>query len=218
MINKLFTHEIWQTLGALIARHPSLTMLLLFLLLLGGIIQQWLDRREIRGLKAETKGLRVDKDATESRLKLAQDEQKAVTSPVEILRPNSTKLEAEVAALMSEVAQIKGALPQSIFNQLDKVAATTAIVTSTARDLSKANAVLGSTLSRPSASPALRSDPPSATIGSEDKYPSPFSPPKSARSDKMSETRDTRPKMDMPLPSRIDAQQGGRVTVSPLRN
>jgi hypothetical protein len=97
MINKLFTHEIWQTLGALIARHPSLTMLLLFLLLLGGIIQQWLDRREIRGLKAETKGLRADKDATESRLKLAQDEQKAVTSPVEILRPNSTKLEAEVA-------------------------------------------------------------------------------------------------------------------------
>ena len=111
MINKLFTHEIWQTLGALIARHP--TILLLFLVLLGGIIQQWLDGREIRGLKAENKRLRADKDATESRLKLAQDEQKA------------------------------------------------------------------GTLSRPSASPALRSDPPPATIGSEDKYPSPFSPPKS---------------------------------------
>ena len=211
MINKLFTHEIWQTLGALIARHP--TILLLFLVLLGGIIQQWLDGREIRGLKAETKGLRADNDATESRLKLAQDEQKAVTSPVEILKPNSTKLEAEVAALRSEVAQINGVLPQSIFNQLDKVATTTAIVTSTARVLSTANAVLGSTLSRPSASPASRSDPPSATIGSEDKYPSPFSPPKSARSDKMSEARDTRPKADMPLRSRIDAQQGGRVTV-----
>ena len=105
MIDKL--NEIWQTLGALIARHPLVAILLLFLLLLGGNIQRWLDGREIRGLKAETKGLRADKDATESRLKLAQDEQKAV------------------------------------------------------------------------APPDLRSDPPSATIGSEDKYPSPFSPPKS---------------------------------------
>ena len=111
MIDKL--DEIWQTLGALIARHPSVAILLIFLLLLGGNIQRWLDGREIRGLKAENKRLRADKDATESRLKLAQDEQKA------------------------------GAL------------------------------------SRPSASPALRSDPPPATIGSEDKYPSPFSPPKS---------------------------------------
>ena len=96
MIDKL--NEIWQTLGALIARHPSVAILLLFLLLLGGNIQRSLDGREIRGLKAENKRLRADKDATESRLKLAQDEQ---------------------------------------------------------------------------------SDPPSATIGSEDKYPSPFSPPKS---------------------------------------
>ena len=96
MIDKL--DEIWQTLGALIARHPSVAILLIFLLLLGGNIQRWLDGREIRGLKAENKRLRTDKDATESRLKLAQDEQ---------------------------------------------------------------------------------SDPPSATIGSEDKYPSPFSPPKS---------------------------------------
>ena len=45
MIDKLFTHEIWQTLGALIARHP--TLLLLFLVLLGGIIQQWLDGRAL---------------------------------------------------------------------------------------------------------------------------------------------------------------------------
>ena len=105
MIDKL--NEIWQTLGALIARHPSVAILLIFLLLVGGNIQRWLDGREIRGLKAENKRLRTDKDATESRLKLAQDEQKAV------------------------------------------------------------------------APPDLRSDPPSATIGSEDKYPSPFSPPKS---------------------------------------
>jgi hypothetical protein len=96
MIDKL--NEIWQTLGALIARHPSVAILLLFLLLLGGNIQRWLDGREIRGLKAENKRLRADKVATESRLKLAQDGQ---------------------------------------------------------------------------------SDPPSATIGFEDKYPSPFSPPKS---------------------------------------
>ena len=96
MINKL--NEIWQTLGALSARHSSVVILLLFLLLLGGNIQRWLDGREIRSLKAESKRLRADKDATESRLKLAQDEQ---------------------------------------------------------------------------------SDPPSETIGSEDKYPSPFSPPKS---------------------------------------
>ena len=73
MIDKL--DEIWQTLGALIARHPSVAILLIFLLLLGGNIQRWLDGREIRGLKAENKRLRTDKDATESRLKLAQDEQ-----------------------------------------------------------------------------------------------------------------------------------------------
>ena len=70
MIDKL--NEIWQTLGALIARHPSVAIIFF---LLGGIIQQWLDGREIRGLKAENKRLRADKDATESRLKLAQDEQ-----------------------------------------------------------------------------------------------------------------------------------------------
>jgi hypothetical protein len=78
MIDKL--NEIWQTLGSLIARHPSVAILLIFLLLLGGNIQRWLDGREIIGLKAENKRLRADKDATESRLKLAQDEQKAVTS------------------------------------------------------------------------------------------------------------------------------------------
>jgi hypothetical protein len=49
-------------------------------------------------LGTENKGLRADKDATESRLKLAQDEQKAVTSPVEILELNSTKLEARCLA------------------------------------------------------------------------------------------------------------------------
>ena len=48
MIDKL--DEIWQTLGALIARHPSVAILLIFLLLLGGNIQRWLDGREIRGL------------------------------------------------------------------------------------------------------------------------------------------------------------------------
>jgi hypothetical protein len=73
MIDKL--NEIWQTLGALIASHPSVAILLLFLLLLGGNIQRWLDGREIRSLKAENKRLRADKDAMESRLKLAQDEQ-----------------------------------------------------------------------------------------------------------------------------------------------
>ena len=73
MIDKL--NEIWQTLGALIARHPSVAILLSFLLLVGGNIQRWLDGREIRSLKAENKRLKADKDATESRLKLAQDEQ-----------------------------------------------------------------------------------------------------------------------------------------------
>jgi hypothetical protein len=68
MIDKL--DEIWQTLGALIARHPSVAILLIFLLLLGGNIQRWLDGREIRGLKAENKRLRTEKDATESRLKV----------------------------------------------------------------------------------------------------------------------------------------------------
>ena len=170
MIDKLFTNEIWQTFGALIARHPSVIILLVVVFGLGWTIKSWLDGREIRGLRAEN-------HAKESRLKLAQDEQKAFTAPLQIL--NSPKLEEDVAVLKTEVAQIKAVIPPSILNQLDKVAATTAIVTSTARVLSTANAVLGSTLSRPSASPTLRSDPPSATIGSEDKYPSPFSPPKS---------------------------------------
>ena len=85
MIDKL--NEIWQTLGALIARHPSVAILLLFLLLLGGNIQRWLDGREIRGLKAENKRLRTDKDAKESRLKLAQDEQS--DPPLQQLAPKT---------------------------------------------------------------------------------------------------------------------------------
>jgi hypothetical protein len=40
VIDKLFTDEFWQTLGALIARHPSVIILLLFLLVLGAIIQR----------------------------------------------------------------------------------------------------------------------------------------------------------------------------------
>ena len=85
MIDKL--DEIWQTLGALIARHPSVAILLVFLLLLGGNIQRWLDGREIRGLKAENKRLRTDKDAKESRLKLAQDEQS--DPPLQQLAPKT---------------------------------------------------------------------------------------------------------------------------------
>jgi hypothetical protein len=155
MIEKLFTDEFWQTLGTLIARHPSIIILGLFLFVLGVIIQRWLDGREIRGLKA-------DKDAAETRLKLAQDEQKAFTEPVQML--NSPKLEEDVAVLKAEMVQIKGALPQSIFNRLDQVAATTAIVTSTARALSEANSVLGSTLSWSSHSPTHRSDPPAGVL------------------------------------------------------
>jgi len=137
-MDKLFTDEFWQTLGALIASNPSIIILLLVVFIAALFIQRWVDSGEIRGLKA-------GKDAADTRLKLAQDEQKAVTTPVEIL--NNTKLEAEVAALKTEVAQIKGVLPPSVITQLDKVASTTALVTSTARTLSEANTVLGSTLS-----------------------------------------------------------------------
>jgi hypothetical protein len=41
-------------------------------------IRGWLDDREMRGLK-------VDKDAAETRLKLAEDKQKVFTAPVQIL-------------------------------------------------------------------------------------------------------------------------------------
>ena len=137
-MDKLFTDEFWQNLGALIASHPSIIVLLVVVFVAALLIQRWVDSGEIRGLKAE-------KDAAESRLKLAQEEQKAVTAPVKIL--NDTKLEAEVAALKTEVAQIKGALPPSVITQLDKIASTVVIVTNATRTLSQANTVLGSTLS-----------------------------------------------------------------------
>jgi hypothetical protein len=138
VIDKLLTDEFWQSLGALISRHPAVIILLIVVFFLGLIITRWVDSREIRGLKAE-------KDAAETRLKLAEDKQKAVTPSIEIL--NKTKLEEDVAQLKIEVAQIKGALPQSVITQVDKVVATTAIVTSTARVLSEANTVLGAALS-----------------------------------------------------------------------
>jgi hypothetical protein len=134
----IFTDEFWQTLGGLIASRPSIIVLVLVVFVVGLVIQRWVDGGEIRGLKAA-------KDAAETRLNLAQDEQKAVTAPVEIL--NNTKLETEVAALRMEVAQIKGVLPPSVITQLDKVASTVVVVTSATRTLSEANTVLGSTLS-----------------------------------------------------------------------
>jgi hypothetical protein len=137
-MDKLFTDEFWQNLGALIARHPSVIILLLVLFGLGMIIQRWLNGREITGLKAENSTL-------EARLKLAEDKQKAVTAPVEILE--NTKLKEEVAALQTEVAQIKVALPQSVLNQVIQVANTSAVVVNTVRVLSEANTDLGSTLS-----------------------------------------------------------------------
>jgi hypothetical protein len=140
-MDKIFTDEFWQTLGALISRHPSVIILLLVAFILGSMFTRWLDGREVRGLKAE-------KDAVEARLKLAQEEQKAVTPSIEIL--NTTKLEEDVAVLKTEVAQIRGViLPQSVITQLDKVAATTAMVTSTVRVLSEANTVLKATLTPP---------------------------------------------------------------------
>jgi hypothetical protein len=58
MINKLFTHEIWQTLGALIARHP--TILLLFLVLLARrdnpTMAGWPRDQRPQGRKQETEG------------------------------------------------------------------------------------------------------------------------------------------------------------------
>jgi hypothetical protein len=143
-MDKALTDEFWQTLGALISRHPPVIILLLVVFGLGWIIKGWVDGREIRGLKAENRGLEADKNAADTRLKLAQEEQKVVTAQLGILEPNSKKLETEFAALKVEVAQMKAVLPQ-----LDRVATTTAMVTSTARALSEANTVLGSTLSSP---------------------------------------------------------------------
>src|SRR5437588_8780652 len=124
MMDKLFTDEFWRTLGELIASNPSIIVLLIVVFVLGLIIQRWVDGGEIRGLKAEN-------NAAERQIKLAQDDQKAVTAPVEILE--STKLKEEVAALQTEVAQIKVALPQSVLNQVIQVANTSAVVVNTVR-------------------------------------------------------------------------------------
>jgi hypothetical protein len=145
VMDKVFTEEFWQTLGALISRDPLVIVLLLVAFILGFLIRGWLDGREIRGLAAENRGLEADRKAAATRLKLAQEEQKAVTPPIETL--NKTKLEEDVALLKTEIAQIKVVLPQSIITQLDKVAATTAIVTSTVRVLSETNNALGTILS-----------------------------------------------------------------------
>jgi hypothetical protein len=146
MLEKLLSEEFWQTVGTLIAR-TSIIIPVLIAFILGMIVQRFLDSREIRGLKA-------DKNAAETRLKLAQDKQEDFTAPVQIL--NSPKLEEDVAVLQAEMVQIKEALPPSVFNQLDQVAARSAFFASTARALSEANTVLGSTLSYPSFSQTLR--------------------------------------------------------------
>ena len=156
MIENLFTVEFWQSQAAVVwGAWAIIIPLLLIVGSLGWTIKGWLDGREIRGLKAEN-------DAAETRLKLAQDEQKVVTAQLGILEPNSKKLETEFAALKVEVAQMKAVLPQ-----LDRVATTTAMVTGTARALSEANTVLGATLSGSGALFADASIAPKATSKSE---------------------------------------------------
>jgi hypothetical protein len=167
VIDQLLTVEFWQSLPGVALRAWAIIIpLLLIAGYVGWTIKGWLDGREIRGLRAEI-------NTADRQLKLAQDEQKAVTAPVEIL--NNTKLEDDVAALTTKVAQIESLIPQSLFsqlnNQLVRVASTTAVVTSTARELSEANTALGITLSPPSASLTLTSEPPSVTLSSEGRDP-----------------------------------------------
>jgi hypothetical protein len=162
MWQQLFTPEFWQSLpGVALRAWVIIIPLLLIAGYVGWTIKAWVDGREIRGLRAEI-------NTADHQLKLAQSEQKAVTKPIEIL--NKTKLEDDVAALSTKVAQIESLIPQSLFsqlnNQLGRVASTTAMVTSTARVLSEANTVLGSTLSSPpSATSRSTLFPPFVTIG-----------------------------------------------------
>jgi peptidoglycan hydrolase CwlO-like protein len=119
----------------------------------------------------ENDGLKADKNAVESRLKLAQEEQKGVTAQLQILGPDSKKLQAEVTVLAMEVYRIKAVLDgreREIVPQAAKVVESSAALVDTARALSEANTVLGSTLSSPlSASLSLRPEAPSVTLCSE---------------------------------------------------
>jgi hypothetical protein len=102
---------------------------------------------------------------------LAQEEQKGVTAQLQILGPDSKKLQAEVAVLAMEVYRIKAVLDgreREIVPQAAKVVESSAALVDTARALSEANTVLGSTLSSPlSASLSLRPEAPSVTLCSE---------------------------------------------------
>jgi hypothetical protein len=108
------------------------------------------DDGEIRGLKAENKGLGVDKEAAETRLKLAQDKQQATTRQLEVLEPFARKSESEIAALKIKVAQIESELSERVkailLPELEKIASNNTVVATSVHNLSAANLEVGAAL------------------------------------------------------------------------
>jgi hypothetical protein len=120
MPDQLFTPQFWNAQWAVVMSAPWLTIPLLLLAGLVGLFLQWWRDGTLR-----------------ERLSLANDQRAVVTRQI-------TKLEAQIAEVRVDVANIKGS--RNLIPGLDKVASTTAVLSYTVRVLQAANSSLGSTL------------------------------------------------------------------------
>jgi hypothetical protein len=161
-MDKIFASDFWEAQAAVVMQAPwAIVPLLLLAGFIGSKIQNALNGREIRGLKAENNALK-------QQLNLAHDKQGPVTKQVEILEGAET---GKVPEWVTEVKRdVTGMLPEivekAVAARLDKIATTSAVVANTVTVLSTANNALGASLNP---SGAIYSDTPlplKATKGS----------------------------------------------------
>ena len=143
-MDRLLAPEFWETLGRVVRELPFIIIpLLLIAGFLGWKMKSAQDDGEIRALKA-------DKEAAETRLKLAQDKQETVTMRLKELEPLARISPSAIAELQMKFAQMKSSLPERVkailLPELDKIAGNSAVVATSVHNLSAANLEVGAAL------------------------------------------------------------------------
>lgn len=138
-----------ETLAVFKDHIPLLLVIIVIAVILGLMLQSWVDGREIRGLKAENRGLEADKKATETLLQLAHHKQEAVTAQLQALGPLTRTNLAEIAELKVKVDRLESSTQAAILPQLEKAAHTSVVVTTSVRNVLAANLAVGEILTSP---------------------------------------------------------------------